>query len=241
LNKKFSSRSAQINQQKQDIAEMFDQISDNYDFLNRLFSFRFDVYWRRSLVKGAKLQDEDFVLDLATGTGDLAFAIKRHKPDVRVVGTDVAKKMLIIAKEKAKMKSVKIDFCQKKVNFLPFEQQSFDHVFISFGVRNFANIHGELQEVYRVLRPKGRIHIVDFFQQQSSVGKMFINLYVSVLMPSIVALFYKNKSAYNYLPNSIKTFYKSKKFKEIVSNCGFKFVEERKLSFGLCEIVRFEK
>ena len=92
-----------------------------------------------------------------------------------------------------------------------------------------------------MLRPKGRIHIVDFFQQQSSVGKMFINLYVSVLMPSIVALFYKNKSAYNYLPNSIKTFYKSKKFKEIVSNCGFKFVEERKLSFGLCEIVRFEK
>ena len=71
---------------------MFDQISDNYDFLNRLFSFRFDVYWRRSLVKGAKLQDEDFVLDLATGTGDLASAIKRHKPDVRVVGTDVAKK-----------------------------------------------------------------------------------------------------------------------------------------------------
>jgi len=238
---KSSSIPSQIKHQKKDIDEMFNEISKQYDFFNRLFSFRLDVVWRRILVKNAGLRNGQKILDLATGTGDVAIEIKKRFQETSVYATDVAKNMLGIAQGKADRQNMEISFVQKDVGVLPYTEKMFDHIFISFGVRNFDKLLLEFEEINRVLKPGGKLHIIDFFQPDNSMPKYFLQFYVSIWMPWVVKLFAQNAKAYDYLSNSIKTFYKARIFREIISNCGFICVKKKKFTLGLCEILRFEK
>ena len=224
---------------KKFVEKMFDDISNNYDFLNRILSFGVDVYWRKKLIQCMNIKDGQYIIDIATGTGDVAFEINKQY-NVSIVGLDISKNMLQIAKMKLKNnknKNTKIEFVHGDAEKLPMGDNSYDHICISFGFRNLGNYDKALKEFYRVLKPGGKLCILEFSQSRSKFFNFIFSVYFNRILPRIAA-FISRADAYRYLPESVKYFPNESKIKDFLSSNHFTHIEFQKLTFGIATIYK---
>lgn len=227
---------------KEQVAEMFDNISPKYDFLNRTLSFGIDVSWRKKVVRKVKQQRPSDLLDIATGTADLAIALAGTGATA-ITGVDISEGMMAIGREKIKKKGLDklIHLQYADSENLPFADASFDAVTISFGIRNFEHPDKGLQEIYRVLRPGGCLYILEFSQPQRSPFKQLYRFYSRNILPAWGRLVSKDKSAYTYLPDSVAAFPYGQAFLNMLEKAGFKSNTARELTFGISTIYTGQK
>ena len=230
-----------IQSKKIQVENMFDNIASKYDFLNRLLSLRIDVFWRKILVEWLKNDKSELVLDVATGTGDLALVI--HKVlGVRVIGLDLSQKMLNVGIEKIKALNLQNEISMLKgdAECLPFEDNQFDAVSVAFGVRNFENLEKGLEELKRVVKEKSNVYILEFSQVEGFFAPFYL-FYFKYILPKIGQLISKDSQAYTYLPHSVHDFPYGEKMKNILLEIGFSKVEYKKLSLGIVTIYKATK
>ncbi len=215
--------------------EMFDAISDTYDFLNRVLSLGQDVYWRNRLARHIPSQAER-ILDCATGTGDQLLAVLKKAPQCKqAFGIDPSANMLMKARNKFHRTphSQKVEFFLGKAHELPFQAEFFDVVTMSFGVRNVENVIETLKEIRRVTKTDGMILLLEFSLPSSRFIRMGHKVYLNYILPIVGRLISKNYRAYRYLADTIETFPHGKNFCSLVEQAGFRNCEAYPLSFGI--------
>ena len=227
---------------KEQVAKMFDNIAGNYDFLNHFLSMGIDIYWRKKLVKRLTKQAPKNILDVATGTGDLAIAMLKATPD-KISGIDISNGMLEIGRKKIKEKGLedKITLQQADSENLPFEDNNFDAVCVSFGARNFENLEKGLSEMFRVLKPGGKLYILEFSQPDIFPFKQIYQFYFRYILPLLGKVVSNDNDAYNYLPESVNAFPYGKKLNKIIENCGYNKAQDHSLTMGIASIYIAEK
>ena len=190
------------------IADMFDRISPKYDVLNHLLSINIDKVWRRKTAKTVARTYPKRILDLATGTADLAILLAKHNPQAHIIGMDISEKMLEIGKRKVDKKNLihQIELRTGDAASLPFEDNTFDAVTVAFGVRNFENLDKGLSEIHRVLKPMGQVFILEFSMPDKFPIKQVYKLYFKHILPKIGKWVSKDSYAYSYLPASVEKF-----------------------------------
>lgn len=217
---------------------MFDNISPTYDFLNHFLSFGIDVIWRKKAIRALQTIQPQQLLDVATGTGDFALeAIKTLKP-AKVIGVDISRGMLDVAKDKIAKKGLEGQFevLLGDSENLPFPQHTFDAVTVAFGVRNFENLEKGLADICRVLKPGGKAVILEFSKPKKFPIKQLYGFYSHRVLPFIGKVFSKDSRAYTYLPESVAQFPDGKDFTDILSRVGFSETACRPQTFGICTI-----
>jgi demethylmenaquinone methyltransferase / 2-methoxy-6-polyprenyl-1,4-benzoquinol methylase len=217
------------------VQEMFDSIAGRYDLLNRVLSAGVDRGWRVAAAKEVLLNNPKDILDVATGTGDFAIAIKRLSPQSKVVGSDFAVKMLEIAREKAKHLNLEMPFEEGDALRLPYADASFDSLSCAFGFRNFADFKKGLQEFHRVLRPGGRAVILEFPPPPENLLGQVYGRYFRTVLPFIGGLISGRPEAYRYLPESVIAFPKPEILADLMKSVGFE-TRYRVLTGGLAAI-----
>lgn len=229
--------SGQTGSKKEQVTSMFNRISGTYDLLNRILSLGIDRSWRKILVKDLSATHPLLVLDVATGTADLAIAIAKANPEVKVTGLDIAEDMLAIGDLKIHQKGLekRVSLIPGDAEHLPFDNHAFDACTVAFGVRNFENLDAGLQEMHRVIKPGGKIWVLEFAQPTGWFRPFFL-LYFKYLLPLIGRLTSKDAKAYRYLFDSVQAFPEGEAFCNILRNNGFTKVHWQKLTFGTCAI-----
>ena len=227
---------------KEVVREMFDDISTRYDFLNHFLSFGIDRAWRRKLVAMLKERKPFKVLDVATGTGDLAIAIASLKPQ-KIVGIDISEKMLEIGRQKLTDKGLNlvVTLQQADAEKIPFSDNFFDAITVAFGVRNYENLELGLGEMSRVLRKGGVMLILEFSHPESFPMKQLYAFYSRNIIPRLGRMISGNSKAYTYLPESVAAFPSGKSFLEILNKLGLKNTRQVNLSMGIASIYLAEK
>lgn len=222
---------------KKEVQKMFNNIAERYDLLNHLLSFGIDKGWRRKLVRIMATHNPEFILDLATGTGDLAIAAASINPK-SIIGTDIAEEMLEIGKKKIAKKKLNHIISLQKADSenLPFESQIFDAAMVAFGVRNYEDLPKGITEMCRVLKPGAYAYILEFSKPRSFPMKQLYYFYSYYILPTIGRLVSKHSSAYTYLPESVAAFPRDDKFVEIMKNAGFSEAKYMSLSFGITNL-----
>jgi len=223
---------------KQQVADMFNNISKKYDFLNRVLSFGIDKIWRRKAISTLKTLKPQLLLDVATGTGDFALeAIRILKPK-KVIGVDISEGMLAIAREKIldRKLSDRFEVQLGDSERLAFSDDTFDAVTVAFGVRNFEDLQQGLDDISRVIRPGGQVVILEFSKPKGFPIKELYAFYSKNILPQIGKLFSKDNRAYSYLPESIAQFPDGDDFTDLLLNAGFKQVSCKPQTFGICTI-----
>jgi demethylmenaquinone methyltransferase/2-methoxy-6-polyprenyl-1,4-benzoquinol methylase len=221
---------------REQVELMFNNISPKYDLLNRVLSLGIDKIWRKQALNLLKKDKPAYILDVATGTADLAIeAATRLKP-TSIVGIDIAENMLQIGREKIAKKHLdNIVTLQKgdseKINF---KDNTFDAVIVSFGVRNFQNLELGLSEIYRVLKPGGNIMVLEFSKPQKAPFKQVYQFYFKNILPTIGKIISKDTAAYTYLPDSVNAFPDGKAFCTILEKVGFGIQHFKPFTFGVC-------
>ena len=226
---------------KREVEEMFDNIAPKYDLLNHVLSMKIDVLWRNNLVNWLLKDDPKIILDVATGTGDLAIAVQK-KTKGEVVGLDLSQQMLNVGIEKIKKINLAEQISMQKgdAENLPFEDNKFDAVTVAFGVRNFENLEKGLSELRRVVKDNKSVYILEFSKVEGFLGPFYKKKKKNIL-PQIGKLVSKDTRAYTYLPDSVNAFPFGEKMKNILVETGFKTVEYRKQSFGIATIYKATK
>lgn len=219
---------------KAQVADMFNNIAAKYDFLNHLLSMGIDKGWRRKAIAEVKEVNPNVILDVATGTGDLAIAASKIKPQ-HIVGVDIAEQMLEVGRKKIKEKGLDkvITLQSGDSEALPFVEGAFDAITCAYGVRNFEHLEAGLKDMNRVLRAGGKVAILEFSQPQKFPIKQFYKFYFKNILPLLGKMVSKHSRAYTYLPESVMAFPEGKKFCEILEGCGFKDAKARPLTFGI--------
>ena len=220
--------------------EMFTAIAPRYDFLNWLLSVGQDKYWRKQAVDLLDPIRRDHILDVATGTCDIVIEIAKRNLAVRIFGIDFSQRMLEFGKAKVSLNNYdkSISFQIGSGEHLPFANESFDGVVCAFGIRNFANVKRGLREFYRVLKPGGRIVILEFSVPQNQFLNAVYECYFNFILPKIGNLVSGHSNAYTYLPESVAHFPNQKIFVEWIEKTGFKKVSFEELTFGIVSIHR---
>lgn len=228
---------------KEQVQRMFDSIAPKYDLLNRLLSLGIDRNWRKVAVSKLSVVGGDQLLDIATGTGDLAFEISRTYPTKQVTGLDLAEGMLSIAREKSKAKGFEnqVTFIQGDSENLPFESNSYDGATVAFGVRNFGDLNKGLTEIHRVLRDGGRIVVLEFTKPTVFPLEQLFGFYFKHILPRIGGMTSGDSSAYRYLYDSVQAFPDFDLFNEQLVKAGFSKPKYEGLSFGICAVYTAEK
>ena len=220
------------------IASMFDRISPKYDALNHLLSLNIDKVWRRKTAKVVAKHHPADILDLATGTADLAIALAKRNPQAKIIGMDISEKMLEIGMEKVRKKGLEnqIELRLGDAATLPIEDNSFDTVTVAFGVRNFENMKQGLSEIHRVLKPSGMAFILEFSMPEKFPIKQLYRLYFSHILPKIGKWVSKDASAYSYLPESVERFPKPLEFLRLLSSSGLTEGTMRHFGHGIATL-----
>lgn len=220
---------------------MFSDIAPRYDLLNKVLSLGADRFWRHEAATVALAEDASDVLDVATGTGDLALTLKKLRPSARVVGVDFSHPMLEAARRKAEDRRLGVEWALADALSLPFEDASFDAVTIAYGLRNLSDIEAGIRELRRVLRPDGRLVIIEFPPPSDDVlGRLFRAYFLKVL-PRIGGWISGSRSAYEYLPASVLAFPRPPELSALVRDAGFSRVRYRLQSHGVSAIFVGEK
>jgi len=222
---------------KEQVAEMFDNISARYDLLNHVLSLSIDKGWRKKVVAMVSRKQPKLILDVATGTADLAIALEKTHAD-KITGIDISAGMLEVGRKKVADKGLSqiITLEQADSENLPFPDDSFDAITVAFGVRNFENLEKGLREMNRVLKPEGHLLVLEFSQPQKFPMKQLYNFYFKNILPGIGKLVSKDARAYSYLPESVQAFPHGLAFMEILSRCGYEQGERIPLTFGIASI-----
>jgi len=233
-----------VQQTRKDVWVMFDRIAHRYDLLNRLLSFRQDVAWRRKLAKFLPERDNLSVLDVATGTGDVLISLlKKSNKISKAIGIDMAVKMLDVGNEKLEQLNLKdkIKLQQGNATDIKFDENTFDVATISFGIRNVNNLDLAIQNMYRVLKPNGRVLILEFSLPINTIMKNLYLFYFRNILPLIGGLISGDSYAYNYLNQSVESFPYGDVFCEVLRRNGFKNVSFKSLTFGIASIYQGDK
>jgi len=232
----------QAESKKQQVAEMFNKISHKYDFLNHFLSLGIDRKWRRKGIKLLASENPKYILDIATGTGDLAIEAMRLDPD-QVIGIDISEGMLKVGNKKIQNKKLDdtITLMLGDSENLQFEDNNFDAVTVAFGVRNFENLNKGLEEMKRVIKPGGKVMIIEFSQPQGFPFKQLYNFYFRSILPNIGRYFSGDNAAYRYLPESVREFPSGEDFLKILNEIGFKNCKCIPLTLGISSIYLAEK
>lgn len=222
---------------KQQVQLMFNDIANRYDLLNHLLSMGIDRGWRKKLVWLMEKDKPLHILDMATGTADLAIAASKI-PAVKITGTDIAEEMLAIGQEKVNKLGLggKITLQKADSENLPFKDGEFDAAMVAFGVRNYENLPKGLSEMSRVLKPGSRAFILEFSKPQKFPVKQLFGFYSRFILPVIGRMVSKHSTAYSYLPESVAAFPQDKQFIKIMLESGFSEAEFISLSFGITNL-----
>lgn len=222
---------------KKQIKNMFDNIAPKYDFLNHFLSLGIDKIWRRRAIGLLKDLKDPRILDIATGTGDLAIASLRLKPQ-SVVGLDLSPQMLKVGEEKIQKKKLDhiISMVEGDSENLPFNDEEFDAAMVAFGVRNFENLNAGLLEINRVLKPGGKFMVLEFSNPTAFPIKQLFKFYSSTILPWWGGLLSKDKAAYTYLPASVAAFPEGQAFVNELEKAGFTSLRVWKQTFGVATI-----
>lgn len=222
---------------KEQVATMFDNISANYDGLNRVISFGIDISWRKKVVQLVSKNNPKQILDIATGTGDLAIMMSQLNPD-KIIGLDISAGMLDVGKRKIANVNLsdKIDMVVGDSENMPFDDNTFDAITVSFGVRNFANLDKGLTEIKRVLKPGGTFVILETSNPTKFPFKQGYKFYTTYILPFIGKIFSRDKAAYSYLCESANIFPFGEAFNNILQKNGFINTEYRPVTFGVATI-----
>jgi len=222
---------------KEKVRLMFNNIAGRYDFLNHFLSLGIDKCWRRKLIRLMGKHNPARILDVATGTADLAIAAAKIHPK-KITGVDIAEEMLAIGKlkvEKCRLQNL-IDLQAADSENLPFADESFDAVIVAFGVRNFENLAKGLDEMYRVLAPEGYVYILEFSKPQKSPFKQLYGFYFNHILPVLGRIVSKDMAAYTYLPESVGAFPSGQEFIEVMKKAGFSHVNGSQFTFGVATL-----
>jgi demethylmenaquinone methyltransferase / 2-methoxy-6-polyprenyl-1,4-benzoquinol methylase len=221
---------------REQVEKMFDSISHKYDFLNHFLSMGIDHSWRRKAIARLRPLNPKRILDVATGTGDLAIAALKLNPD-EVVGIDLSENMLSVGRTKLTKKGIEnISLMQGDSENLPFEDNEFDAITVGFGVRNYENLEKGLLEMKRVLRPGGKLVVLEFSKPGKFPVKQLFTFYSKYILPLWGKIFSGSNEAYVYLPESVKHFPEGKNFIEILNSCGYKKTDFSRLTFGITSV-----
>lgn len=222
---------------KEQVATMFDNISANYDDLNRVISFGIDISWRKKVVQLVSKNNPKQILDIATGTGDLAIMMSQLNPD-KIIGLDISAGMLDVGKRKIANVNLsdKIDMVVGDSENMPFNDNTFDAITVSFGVRNFANLDKGLTEIKRVLKPGGTFIVLETSNPTKFPFKQGYKFYTTYILPFIGKIFSRDKAAYSYLCESANIFPFGEAFDNILQKNGFINTEYRPVTFGVATI-----
>tara|TARA_B110000305_G_scaffold93509_1_gene105370 strand:+ start:3896 stop:4612 length:717 start_codon:yes stop_codon:yes gene_type:complete len=222
---------------KVQVKNMFDSISAEYDLLNRIMTFGNDIRWRKKIYKIAKSDNPKDILDIATGTADIALELSKIT-ESSIIGLDISEQMLEVGRKKINNKKLsnKVVLISGDAENLDYEKESFDLVTIGFGVRNFENLEKGLKESHRVLRSRGKLIILETSIPENSIIKFFYLFFSRSFIPLIGSLFSKDKTAYQYLQKSAEKFPSGKNFILVLNKCGFSNVKVQTQMFGATSI-----
>jgi len=228
---------------KKESYKIFDEIARSYDFLNHFLSFGIDIYWRKKFLKSLPVLNKIMALDLATGTGDVPIVLVKDKRVKKVIGIDRSKEMVEIGRGKIKNKKLteKVDLQIGDGVEIPFENESFDLVTISFGIRNFNDHKKSLKNIHRVLRPKGKVLIMEFSLPKNKLVKNLYFFYFRNILPWIGNLLSGHGDAYTYLNKTVEDFPYGQTFASHLEEVGFKNVSFKPYTFGVATLYQGEK
>ncbi len=222
---------------KEVVKEIFNDIAPKYDLLNHLLSMNIDKGWRRKAMKCLGEKERGYLLDVACGTGD--FSIAAYRAGVRqVTGIDISENMVEVGRKKIQEAglSEKIDLRTGDSEKMEFADATFDAVTVAFGVRNFEHLSLGLQEMQRVLKPGGKVIILEFSMPERFPMKQMYKFYFCHILPTVGGWISGNKGAYTYLPESVMKFPQGREFLDIMAACGFVGATQKKLSFGIASL-----
>jgi len=224
---------------KEQVTKMFDTISGEYDGLNRVISFGIDIKWRKKVVDIVKATNPDNVLDIATGTGDLAINLAETSAK-KIIGLDISSGMLDVGKQKIKAKNLdqKIDMVIGDSENMPFDDNTFDAITVAFGVRNFETLENGLKDILRVLKPGGIFVILETSVPTKFPFKQGYQFHSKVILPTVGKLFSKDKTAYKYLSESANAFPYGEALNNILRKIGFSNVTDMPQTFGVATIYK---
>lgn len=217
---------------------MFDNIAPEYDRLNHILSIQIDKIWRRRVVKIVEKFSPHTILDLATGTGDLAIALSQRIPSAKVIGIDLSEGMLAVARRKVAELQLtgRVELHCGIAESINLPDNSVDAVTVAFGVRNFGDLAQGLSEMIRVVRPGGHIVVLEFSTPDNPIIRWFYNIYSHHILPFIGGVISKDKRAYEYLPSSVDEFPAPARFVELMNSLGLSDCEVRNQSCGIARI-----
>lgn len=215
---------------------MFDTIAGRYDFMNRFLSLGIDVSWRKKAIQKFKKDKPQHLLDVATGTADMALLAANMLQPKQITGIDISAGMLAIGREKVNREALPthIELQLADSETIPFEEATFDGAMVAFGVRNFEYLEKGLSEINRVLQPGAQLVVLEFSQPVMPGFKQFYKFYMTVLAPQIAGIFKTNKQAYQYLNKSAHAFPDRERFVKIMTDAGFVHTSFKPLTFGIC-------
>ncbi len=223
---------------KEQVATMFNDIAGKYDFLNRFLSAGTDIGWRKKALKQLDEINPKNLLDVATGTADVAIMATKQLTLTKIIGIDISDGMLDVGRQKIAKANLQntIELLNGDSEAINFEDNTFDAVTVAFGVRNFENLEMGLSEIKRVLKPNGKLVVLEFSKPMLPGVKTMYNFYMKIITPTVGKLVSNNKEAYKYLDESIQKFPEGKNFITILNNLGYKNTYLKKLSLGICSI-----
>lgn len=224
---------------KEQVEQMFDNIAPTYDRLNHIMSLNIDRMWRRRVMRIVRRSKASKIMDIATGTGDLAIAMAKRMERAEILGIDLSEEMLAVARSKVKRLGL-----EQRITLLKGDAESLtmvtdgvmDVATVAFGVRNFENLEGGLAEIYRTLKAGGKLVVLEFSIPRNRLVRWVYAQYSHRLIPRIGALISKDREAYTYLPESVDEFPSPERFTDMLLGVGFKEVRRRSQSFGIAHI-----
>lgn len=227
---------------KEQVEKMFDTISEDYDGLNRVISFGIDKSWKKKVLKIVASKKPSTILDIATGTGDMAILLSQTSAQ-KIIGLDISAGMLEVGRKKIASKNLssKIEMVQGDSENLPFEENSFDAITVGYGIRNFETLEKGLSEIYRVLKPNGTLVILETSNPTKTPYKQFYSFYTKNILPLIGKIFSKDNAAYGYLSESASVFPYGEALNNILRKIGFIDVADQPQTFGVATIYSASK
>lgn len=228
---------------KNQVSRMFNRIAPYYDFLNHLLSLGIDRYWRKKAISMLGKDTYPHILDIATGTADVAITLHKYYPESIITGLDISVEMLAIGREKISKKGLSplITLLEGDSENIPFPDNHFDAITVAFGVRNFENLDKGLQEMQRVLKTEGKLVVLEFSQPHFFLFRYIFNFYFKYILPLIGRLTSKDPRAYQYLYESVQAFPSGDKFLDALGKNGFKPIKCTPLTLGICSAYLAEK